>query len=320
MLGEVTTLLVFVDGVGLGPLGAHNPFDGAPVEVLAPLAGRPGPVAWRGVDAALGHPGLPQSASGQACLYTGKDAIAIAGGHRTGFPVGALARFVVAESIFAKARAAGLRAGFLNAFPRARAEHVERVVRGEEPRPKHFYASASTLAAVAGGGRLATLEDAFDGWAATFDLTGELAAAHGVEAPRRTPAGAARAVLDGARAHDLALFELFLTDKAGHAQDTTWARHEIDRTERFLAELLARTRPDRELVVVTSDHGNLEDLSTRSHTRADVPVLAWGRGSEAFLAGLGPRPDLATVGAAVLAHALEAWYRDDPNEAARSPR
>jgi hypothetical protein len=148
-----------------------------------------------------------------------------------------------------------------------------------------------------------TLDDAFAGRAATYDITGELAHAHGVVAPRRTAAAAARAVMAGAREHDLALFELFLTDKAGHAQDTTWARHEIGRTEAFLAALLAECDVERDLVVVTSDHGNLEDLSTRSHTRADVPVLAWGRGAGALVASLGPRPDLAVVGAAVLANA-----------------
>lgn len=303
--GAVTTLLVLVDGIGFGRSGAPNPFDGAPVSVLAPLAGREGPrgLEVARVDATLGHPGLPQSATGHACLYTGKDCVAVAGGHRTGFPVGALARFVVEQSIFAEARAGGLRAGFLNAFPAERARHIERVVRGEEPRPKHFYASASTLAAVARGGALLTLDDAFAGRAATYDITGELAHAHGVVAPRRTAAAAARAVMAGAREHDLALFELFLTDKAGHAQDTTWARHEIGRTEAFLAALLAECDVERDLVVVTSDHGNLEDLSTRSHTRADVPILAWGRGAGALVASLGPRPDLAVVGAAVLANA-----------------
>ena len=30
------------------------------------------------------------------------------------------------------------------------------------------------------------------------------------------------------------------------------------------------------LVVVTSDHGNMEDLSTRKHTDADVPALVIG--------------------------------------------
>ncbi len=36
------------------------------------------------------------------------------------------------------------------------------------------------------------------------------------------------------------------------------------------------------LLVVTSDHGNLEDLSTKSHTRNPVPLLAVGPGADAF--------------------------------------
>jgi bisphosphoglycerate-independent phosphoglycerate mutase (AlkP superfamily) len=33
---------------------------------------------------------------------------------------------------------------------------------------------------------------------------------------------------------------------------------------------------DDGLILVTSDHGNMEDLSTRKHTDADVPTLVIG--------------------------------------------
>ena len=65
----------------------------------------------------------------------------------------------------------------------------------------------------------------------------------------------------------------------------TWARHEIVRTERFLRTLFEAVDPEEQLVIVSSDHGNLEDLSTRSHTRADVPLLAYGKGAQAFVEG-----------------------------------
>ena len=32
------------------------------------------------------------------------------------------------------------------------------------------------------------------------------------------------------------------------------------------------------LLTITSDHGNLEDLSTKSHTRNPVPLIAVGKG------------------------------------------
>ncbi len=50
-------LFVFVDGLGIGPPGPHNPFsaleEGPPFRFLA-------------ADASLGVPGLPQSATGGA--------------------------------------------------------------------------------------------------------------------------------------------------------------------------------------------------------------------------------------------------------------
>ncbi|MGI8884009.1 MAG: hypothetical protein ACR2IA_07185 [Pyrinomonadaceae bacterium] len=30
-------------------------------------------------------------------------------------------------------------------------------------------------------------------------------------------------------------------------------------------------------VILTSDHGNIEDLSVRNHTLNDVPTIVWGR-------------------------------------------
>jgi hypothetical protein len=279
-------LLVFVDGVGVGRPGAHNPFDGAPVSLLAPLGG--GPVdpraAFACVDATLGHPGLPQSATGQATIFTGDDAIAVAGGHREGFPTGAVAGLVMRESVLAKARAAGRSAALLNAFDPQRAARLARMARGEEQPERRMRPSATTLAGLAGGGELRTLKDARAGRAVTFDLTGELCASFGLDAPVRTLGDAGRVLAQAAAGVDVGLFETFLTDKAGHAQDTAWARREIVRLERFLEGLLGAIDPREQLVVVTSDHGNLEDLSTSSHTRAPVPLMAFGAGSGAFVA------------------------------------
>jgi len=290
-------LFVFVDGIGVGRPGAQNPFDGAPVDVLASCAGRDGggdrSVVRGRLDATLGHPGLPQSATGQSVLFTGHDAIAVAGGHRSGYPSRRVAELVSRESFLAEARARGLTAGFLNAFEPGRARRLASIARGESEAPRHRRPSASALAALANGGTLMTFDDAREGRAATFDLTGEVCRAFGLDAPEVTVAGAARAVARGAAELDVALFELFLTDKAGHAQDTTWARREILATERFLEALFGAVDPRKQLVVVTSDHGNLEDLSTRSHTRAPVPLLAYGAGAAEFVQGAESLLDVA---------------------------
>src|SRR6202042_77340 len=134
-------------------------------------------------------------------------------------------------------------------------------------------------------GALRTFRHVDEGRAATFDITGESCRAFGIDAPVVTIEKGAHAVARGAAELDLGLFEMFLTDKAGHAQDMTWARREIVRVDRFLEALFAAVDPEEQLVVVSSDHGNLEDLSTRSHTRADVPLIAYGAGAREFVDG-----------------------------------
>ncbi len=295
----MTTLLVFVDGIGLGTPGAHNPFDHRGARsILRPLAGRgdAAPDGWhlQPLDATLGVPGLPQSASGTATILTGFNVAQEIGEHLFAFPDARVRKIIDERSILMRARMAGGSSAYLNAFTHERAK-------ASEDRSQSVHRGACTCAAIAGGGRLYTVDHLVEGRAALFDLTHEVVRAMGIPAPTRTMAEAARCVLTGAREVKLSLFELFLTDKAGHAQDTFFARREVQRTERFLEALASIADPARDTIVVVSDHGNLEDLSTRGHTMANVPALAWGRGARELIA---PWRSLVDVGDAVLAHAL----------------
>lgn len=287
---SVSFLLVFVDGIGLGTAGPHNPFDGAARSVLAPLAGRGAapPPGWTLVplDATLGVPGLPQSATGTATLLTGVNVARAIGEHLWAFPDARVRAMIEEHSILRRAREHGRRVAYLNAFPPERARPDAPVRRG-----------ACTCAALAGGGRLYTFEDLRAGRAATFDLTHEVVRGHGVDLPLRTMDEAARAIAQGTHEVDLALFELFLTDKAGHSRDVTWGRHEVARTERFLDAVVHHLDPRVDTLLVVSDHGNLEDLSTRGHTLARVPALAWGHRAESLVRSW---RDLTDVGRGVL--------------------
>jgi hypothetical protein len=290
----MTTLFVFVDGIGLGTPGAHNPFDGAARTILRPLGGRDATLArgWsmQRVDATLGIEGLPQSATGTATLLTGINIAEKIGEHLWAFPDRRVKPWIEEHSILRQVRDAGKRSVYLNAFPDDRARPDAAVPRG-----------ACTLAALAGGGSLLTLDAVREGRAATFDLTHDMARQFGFDLPLRTIDEAARAVARGAQASDLALFELFLTDKAGHRQDVVWARHEVARTEAFLEALTRHLDPRVDTLVVASDHGNLEDLSTRGHTLAQIAALAWGRDAASLIA---PWRDLTDVGRGVLERAL----------------
>ena len=54
----------------------------------------------------------------------------------------------------------------------------------------------------------------------------------------------------------------------------------IEKLDGFLAGLVPAL--GETTLLVTSDHGNLEDKSTRSHTRNPVPLLAIGPQAAAF--------------------------------------
>ena len=44
----------------------------------------------------------------------------------------------------------------------------------------------------------------------------------------------------------------------------------------FIRETLKRLDPNTTFIL-TSDHGNIEDLSVRNHTLNDIPTIIWGR-------------------------------------------
>jgi bisphosphoglycerate-independent phosphoglycerate mutase (AlkP superfamily) len=97
--------------------------------------------------------------------------------------------------------------------------------------------------------------------------------------------------------YQIALFEYFQTDRAGHTGERERAEDELRRLDAFLDALLdilcARGRGrgapvgaarGNTLIALTSDHGNLEDLASRRHTTHPVPLLAWGPGAEELVA------------------------------------
>lgn len=279
-------LFVFLDGVGLGPGGPDNPFStldlpafarlagGAPWTTKAPALRRPDHV-FVPLDATLGLPGLPQSGTGQASLFTGANAAALHGRHFGPYPPTTVRPLVAEQSVFARlARRVGAdRLAFANAYP-------DRFFRFVEARGRW---TVTTLAAHAAGVRLRRAADLDAGRALAADLTGErwrqlIDPAHR-PVSEATAAARLAALLDD---HAFVLSEYYLTDKAGHSRDPDRAAEVLRALDRWLGALIEHVDPARDTLVITSDHGNLEDLSTKSHTRHPVPLLAWGAGAEAF--------------------------------------
>jgi hypothetical protein len=267
-------LLFFIDGLGIGTRGAHNPLDG--LEDAAPLANfqneKP-QIPFGGIlvetDARLGVDGRPQSASGQTTILTGINAPATVGYHKQGFPNRALLDVIKEHSIFLQLKRNDISpVTFANTYTN----------RFFETRPR--WISATTAAVEAAGLEFNKVEDLKAGRAVYQDFTNQMLIERGEDVNPRTPEEAGDVLASIVANHRFTLYEYFITDKTGHAQDREAARSVLQNLARMIRRVLANIDLTSTTMILTSDHGNIEDLSTRSHTLNAVPTIIWGRGSQ----------------------------------------
>ncbi|OGO30731.1 MAG: hypothetical protein A2Z16_16145 [Chloroflexi bacterium RBG_16_54_18] len=274
-------LFVFLDGLGLGtndPL--VNPLAAAEMPALQAMLG--GGRLVKGdlpveteratllaLDAGLGTSGLPQSATGQAVLLTGINIPNELGYHYGPKPNQQVAEFVHNGNLFSQLKSAGHSTAFLNAYP---PRYFEAIQSG-----RRLY-SAIPLAAISAGLPLLNSEDLKAGRAISADFSGEGWKTHlGLEGiPVLTHFQAGERLSRLAEGYDFSFFEYWLSDYAGHAQDMPAAIRLLEEFDQVLAGLFEAWDDSSGLILVTSDHGNLEDLSTRRHTDNPVPGLVIG--------------------------------------------
>ncbi len=274
-------LVLFLDGVGLGePDPERNPFVRARMPGLAHLLnGQPlaaGAAPFEGphatllaLDAALGVAGRPQSASGQAALLTGENVPARIGSHYGPKPNGLIASILREGNLFQETLQRGGTAALLNAYP---PRYFDSILSG-----RRLY-SAIPLAAHTAGLPLMTAADLQEGSALSADFTGEGWAAQPQfpPAPVYTPLDAGRLLAELARRYQLAWFDYWPSDYVGHRGKMPEALRLLETLDAVLAALVEAWGRRRDLIVITSDHGNLEDLSRRGHTENPVPALLIG--------------------------------------------
>ena len=267
-------LLFFVDGVGVGSADPSiNPLASGDFPAMAlTAASRPhsraaGPAAMaRGIDASLGVPGLPQSATGQTTLLTGVNAPAALGHHASGLPGPTLRRILSEHSLLKRLAEGGYRASFLNAFgPRFfnTAEPVRRL-------------SATTLATLASGAPLRDWKDLTEDRAVAHDLTHWRMRDYGVDLPPRAAGEAGAILAKEAMQCDFSMFEYFETDRAGHAQDRAGAERCLLDLNAALEAVLEGMDLRESVVLIASDHGNLEDDRVKTHTMNPAFFATWG--------------------------------------------
>ena len=149
-----------------------------------------------------------------------------------------------------------------------------------ERRPR--WISATTAAVEAAALRFNVVEDLKAGRAVYHDFTNEMLSERGEIVDLRTPEQAGDVLASIVRSHRFTLYEYFISDKIGHAQDYDAARRALPMLARFIRAVLGNLDLASTNVILTSDHGNIEDLSARNHTLNPVPTIVWGRNAEAI--------------------------------------
>ena len=266
-----SVLLFFIDGLGIGERGEENPL--AIIENIAPLAhfiGEKSEAVFDGVmiptNPRLGVEGRPQSASGQTTILTGVNAPEVLGFHKQGFPNETLREVLAENSIFLQLKKLRIEPNvFVNAYTPQ--------FFTEKPRWK----SATTCAVEAACLPFRRLPDLFGRKALFHDFTNQTLRERGFDAPIFSPSEAADILTELTRSHRFTLYEHFLTDKIGHDQDFERARIHLPLLAEFIRACLQKIDLEQVTFILTSDHGNIEDLSVRNHTLNDVPTLVWGR-------------------------------------------
>ena len=289
---DASVLLFFIDGLGIGTRGPFNPLDNltgaAPLAVFqdeTPESFLDGIIVP--TDPRLGVEGRPQSASGQTTILTGINAPAAIGYHKQGFPNKPLLEIIGRHSIFRQLSEAGVEPiTFANAYSS----------RFFTERPR--WISATTAAVEAAGLRFRTVDDVRNETAVFMDYTNRILIERGEDVTERSEQEAAT-VLSRIVAQNLfTLYEYFITDKVGHAQDMDAARSVLTSLALFLRETLIRLDLQSSTVILTSDHGNIEDLSSRNHTLHAVPTIVWGAQRERIAARI---KNLADITPAIVA-------------------
>ena len=127
--------------------------------------------------------------------------------------------------------------------------------------------------------------------AVNADITNEIIRRQGFDIPQIEPKEAGNIVAEKSRQIDFVLYEYFLTDIYAHKRDTKKIASILATIDSFVAGIINNINLEQTLFILTSDHGNLEDMTTSAHTLNPVPLLLVGAGRD----NLPPFADLTDV-------------------------
>jgi hypothetical protein len=280
----MSVIFLFIDGVGLGEEIESNPFyqfdykgfsaltGGNPFLKSTEAVNKTGHV-FKAVDATLDVEGLPQSGTGQTALFSGENAAKEINKHFGPFPHSGIKPILRNDSLFIKAQRMNKSCHFINAYPE---------IFFKRARKRNRW-SSTTLMAKSADLPLNDIDQVKKEKALTAGILQKgWREKLNIDVPEITPQAASIRLINQLVNYDLVLFEYYLTDKAGHSKDMKVANQYLKIYDRFLWHLI-ENKPDEATIVLCSDHGNVEDLSVKTHTLNAVPLCVYGPGARYFI-------------------------------------
>ncbi len=277
-------LFIFLDGVGIGEPDPHkNPFWSEQFKFIKdnfnsiPSLDNQyevnNKIVYFPVDAVMGVEGIPQSGTGQTSILCGINAQQKIGKHFGPFPYSELVPFLENESIFTEVQSMGKTVNFVNAYPKMFFEYLK---------SGRKRVGAFALSAILSGIKLKKSKDLWQGKGLSNDITNRRWRTKiGYKVKEISPEKAATRLLKLARKADLTVYEYFLTDHIGHGRNLDEKVQLLSDLDRFLTCILKNKNNDLE-VVITSDHGNLEDIALKTHTKNPSLTIYSGKYFEYF--------------------------------------
>lgn len=292
--------LFFMDGVGMGDANPTvNPFASAKLPNLDALLGERWWVKGNGristtratlipTDPNLDMPGRPQSATGQATILTGRNVPQLVGEHYGPKPNEAVRQVIQEGTLFQDVAVAGGKAALITPYPQGFFDAINSGKR---------LLSSVPLAATHAGLALMTADDLQNGRAVSPGFTGQAWQEHlGYDdIPIMTLAEAGARIAAIAQTYHFSFFEHWPSDRSGHRGTLAQAVAHLELIDGALGGLLDAWDDEHGLLIITSDHGNIEDKSQRRHTRNPVATILVGPGHAEFALQIHNLADIAAI-------------------------
>ncbi len=282
VLALQSTILIFLDGVGIGVADPSvNPFFKYNFSIFSRLFNNTPHLENQTIikdgryifptDAVMDVPELPQSGTGQTSIFCGVNAQRILGHHFGPFPHSSLLPLIREMNIFKAFKDKNMEVVFANAYPQIFFDYINS---GKKR------LTVTSLSCLLSDVKLKNATNLRNGDALSAEITNERWVNElKYSLPIIKPKTAAKRLLKLSEKNHFTLFEYFLTDHLGHGRKKETMEERLMVLDEFLLYIMENLSEDTTLLIC-SDHGNIEDISIKSHTLNPALTISAGKYAE----------------------------------------